>query len=157
MARRGEKVPLAMVWSLLSYKERRFRLCRSWKASTRRQFILLAFNNLFDQIVAELKCSISLTHLQDSVCWENPVEKFISFTLHTKILTLISEVSQAEVLGSWQIKQGSGLMVGLPKSRGAYTFIQQKLLAIFSGWCRSTADKGEWDPASAVKDTTKFP
>lgn len=78
MARRGEKVPLAMVWSLLSYKERRFRLCRSWKASTRRQFILLAFNNLFDQIVVGLKCSTSWTYLQVSVL-EKKTQREIHF------------------------------------------------------------------------------
>ena len=48
MARSEEKVPLAMVWSLLSYRERRLRLWRSWKASTRRQLILLAFRSLWD-------------------------------------------------------------------------------------------------------------
>ena len=38
------------------------------------------------------------------------------------------QVSQAEDLGSWQIKQGSYLMIGLPKSSGTYTFIQQKII-----------------------------
>ena len=41
-----EKVPLAIVCSLLSYRESRLRFCRSWKASTRKQFILFAFSNL---------------------------------------------------------------------------------------------------------------
>lgn len=48
MARSDEKVPLAMVCSLLSYSESRLRLWRSWNASTRRQAILLAFSNLKD-------------------------------------------------------------------------------------------------------------
>lgn len=46
MALRDEKVPLAMVWSLLSYSDSRLRLWRSWNASTRRHAILLAFSNL---------------------------------------------------------------------------------------------------------------
>lgn len=48
MALSDEKVPLAMVCSLLSYSESRLRLWRSWKASTRRHAILLAFSSLRD-------------------------------------------------------------------------------------------------------------
>lgn len=107
MARRGEKVPLAMVWSLLSYKERRFRLCRSWKASTRRQFILLAFNNLFDQIVVGLKGSTSWTYLQVSVLEKKTNEKYISLHLNMDILTVIISAPQVEDLELYQIKQGS--------------------------------------------------
>lgn len=49
MALSDAKVPLAMVWSLLSYSDRRLRLWRSWKASTRRHAILFAFSNLKDR------------------------------------------------------------------------------------------------------------
>lgn len=37
---------MARLWILLSYKERRERFCRSWKASGRMQLILLAFKSL---------------------------------------------------------------------------------------------------------------
>lgn len=49
-----EKVPLAMVWSLLSYSESKLRLWRSWNASTRRHAILLAFNNLVIKMVIQM-------------------------------------------------------------------------------------------------------
>ena len=47
MARREVKVPLARLWILLSYSESSERFCRSWKASSRMQLILLAFRSLW--------------------------------------------------------------------------------------------------------------
>lgn len=92
IARRGEKVPFAMVWSLLSYKERRFKLCRSWKASTRRQLILLAFSNLFNRRqLQNWKNSLSVTaasafftenFLCAFVIWTRDVETTINWQWH---------------------------------------------------------------------------
>lgn len=92
MALNEEKVPLAMVWSLLSYSESRLRLWRSWNASTRRHAILLAFNSLENKQKGQAEDRLLAFISESSKCYRSPMMALMTkfrYAIFSWILTRV--------------------------------------------------------------------